>query len=101
MKMKKKNYINAKLIKVHVNDPHAGKMSMMMDSAGHDFTEEEIRERDTNRNDQSSKNDHGQVDRSISQPDSHNLEKNVFTSACFAKCNKRVVFCAVSNVYIC
>ena len=38
-----KNSFNAKLITVHVNDPHAGKMSMMMDSAGHDFTEKEIR----------------------------------------------------------
>tara|TARA_B100000959_G_C14800991_1_gene549728 strand:+ start:374 stop:793 length:420 start_codon:yes stop_codon:yes gene_type:complete len=39
-----KNSFNAKLIAVHVNDPHAGKMSMMMDSVGHDFTEEEIRD---------------------------------------------------------
>lgn len=36
---------NAKLIAVHVNDPHAGEMSMMMDSAGPRLDEEDIRQR--------------------------------------------------------
>lgn len=38
-----KNSFNAKMVVVHVNDPHAGEMSMMMDSPGHRFTEEDIR----------------------------------------------------------
>ena len=33
---------NAALKVVHVNDPAAGKMSMMMDSIGHKYTEPEI-----------------------------------------------------------
>ena len=36
--------LNSKLIAVHVNDPHAGEMSMMMDSVGHKFPEEDIRD---------------------------------------------------------
>jgi nucleotide-binding universal stress UspA family protein len=36
---------NAKLIAVHVNDPHAGEMSMMMDSPGPRLDEEDIRQR--------------------------------------------------------
>ncbi len=38
-----KNSFNAKMVVIHVNDPHAGEMSMMMDSPGHRFTEEDIR----------------------------------------------------------
>ncbi len=38
-----KNSFNAKMIVVHVNDTHAGEMSMMMDTPGHRFTEEDIR----------------------------------------------------------
>ncbi len=37
-----KNSFNAKMIVVHVNDPHAGEMSMMMDSRGHRYSEEDI-----------------------------------------------------------
>jgi len=39
-----KNQLGANLTVVHVNDLHAGEMSMMMD-APHKFTEEEVRER--------------------------------------------------------
>ena len=42
--MELKNQLGANLTVVHVNDLHAGEMSMMMDSP-HKFTEEEIRER--------------------------------------------------------
>lgn len=42
--MELKNQLDANLTVVHVNDLHAGEMSMMMDSP-HEFTEEEIRER--------------------------------------------------------
>ncbi len=42
--MELKNKLDANLTVVHVNDLHAGEMSMMMDSP-HKFTEEEIRER--------------------------------------------------------
>ena len=34
----------AKLIAIHVNEPHAGEMSMMMDSVGPKITEENIRD---------------------------------------------------------
>jgi nucleotide-binding universal stress UspA family protein len=37
------NTLNAELHVLHVNDPHAGEMSMMMESAGHKYTEEEIK----------------------------------------------------------
>ena len=37
------NTLNAELHVLHVNDPHAGEMSMMMESAGHKFNEEEIK----------------------------------------------------------
>ena len=37
------NTLNAELHALHVNDPHAGEMSMMMESAGHKFNEEEIK----------------------------------------------------------
>ncbi|MBT3216880.1 MAG: universal stress protein [Candidatus Marinimicrobia bacterium] len=36
---------HANLIAVHVNEPHAGEMSMMMDSPGRKLDEEDIRER--------------------------------------------------------
>ncbi|MDP6532648.1 MAG: universal stress protein [Candidatus Marinimicrobia bacterium] len=36
---------SAALVAVHVNDPHAGEMSMMMDSAGPRLDEEDIRQR--------------------------------------------------------
>jgi len=36
-------YYKAKLIAVHVNEPHVGEMSMMMDSIGPKITEEDIR----------------------------------------------------------
>ncbi len=42
--MELKNQLGANLTVIHVNDIHAGEMSMMMDSP-HKFTEEEIRER--------------------------------------------------------
>lgn len=35
----------AQLIAIHINDPHAGEMSMMMDSSGPRLEEEDIRER--------------------------------------------------------
>ena len=35
----------AELIAVHVNDPHAGEMTMMMDSRGPRLEEEDIRNR--------------------------------------------------------
>jgi nucleotide-binding universal stress UspA family protein len=38
------NTLNVQLVVVHVNDPHAGEMSMLMDKISHRFTEEEIRE---------------------------------------------------------
>ncbi len=34
---------NAKLTVIHINRPHAGEMSMMMDSFGHRFTEIDIK----------------------------------------------------------
>lgn len=36
---------DAKLIAIHVNDPHAGEMSMMMDRGGPRLNEDDIRER--------------------------------------------------------
>ncbi|MEE9190368.1 MAG: universal stress protein [Candidatus Neomarinimicrobiota bacterium] len=37
------NTLNAELHVLHVNHPHAGEMSMMMESTGHKFNEEEIK----------------------------------------------------------
>jgi nucleotide-binding universal stress UspA family protein len=38
-----KNTLKANLSAVHVNDPHAGELSMMIEARGHKFEESEIR----------------------------------------------------------